>query len=130
MSTKTKYFITFTIILSTMGIYMPLLVSGFEWYGFFLSITMYAIPMVVGSNTEPLIFNDITKSEKVNTQFIIFIVTILCIVDVCLIKSKSFIWCLILSAVILAITLINNWKQLDSKDFTDTTSSLGGDINK
>lgn len=130
MSTKTLYYIAVTLLVSTFGIYMPLFISGFEKYAFFLSITMYAIPMVLGSSAESIVFDDKTKRERIITFLTIIVVGLLCTVHVYLIKEKSLVLCVILSILIFMGTLIYNWKQLDNKDFSDTTASIGGDVNK
>lgn len=130
MSTKTLYYIAVTLLVSTFGIYMPLFISGFEKYSFFLSITMYAIPMILGSTAESIVFDDKTKRERIITFLTIIVVVLLCTVHVYLIKEKSLVLCVILSILIFMGTLIYNWKQLDNKDFSDTTASIGGDVNK
>ena len=130
MSTKTLYYIAVTLLVSTFGIYMPLFISGFEKYSFFLSITMYAIPMILGSSAESIVFDDKTKRERIITFLTIIVVGLLCTVHVYLIKEKSLVLCVILSILIFMGTLIYNWKQLDNKDFSDTTASIGGDVNK
>ena len=130
MSTKTLYYIAVTLLVSTFGIYMPLFISGFEKYSFFLSITMYAIPMILGSSAESIVFDDKTKRERIIIFLTIIVVGLLCTVHVYLIKEKSLVLCVILSILIFMGTLIYNWNQLDNKDFSDTTASIGGDVNK
>ena len=129
MSTKALYYLAVTLLVSTFGIYMPLFVTGFELYAFYLSITMYAIPMVLGSSAESIVFNDKTKRERIITILTIILVGLVCTIHVYLIKEKNLILSSLFSIVIILGTLYHNWKQLDNKDFSDSTASLGGDIN-
>ena len=45
------------------------------------------------------------------------------------INDKNLILSTIFTIIIFVATLFLNWKQLDNKDFSDSTASLGGDIN-
>ena len=129
MSTKALYYLAVTLLVSTFGIYMPLFITGFELYAFYLSITMYAIPMVLGSSAESIVFNDRTKRERIITFLTIILVGLICTIHVYLINDKNIILSTIFTIIIFAATLFLNWKQLDNKDFSDSTASLGGDIN-
>lgn len=129
MSTKALYYLAVTLLVSTFGIYMPLFITGFELYAFYLSITMYAIPMVLGSSAESIVFNDRTKRERIITFLTIILVGLICTIHVYLINDKNIILSTIFTIIIFVTTLFLNWKQLDNKDFSDSTASLGGDIN-
>lgn len=89
MSTKTLYYIAVTLLVSTFGIYMPLFITGFELYAFYFSITMYAIPMVLGSSAESIVFNDRTKRERIITFITIFLVGLICTFHVYLINEEK-----------------------------------------
>lgn len=129
MSTKALYYLAVTLLVSTFGIYMPLFVTGFELYAFYLSITMYAIPMVLGSSAESIVFNDKTKRERIITFLTIILVGLVCTIHVYLLNGKNLILSSFFTIVIFAGTLFHSWKKLDKKDFSDNTASLGGDIN-
>ena len=129
MSTKALYYLAVTLLVSTFGIYMPLFITGFELYAFYLSITMYAIPMVLGSSAESIVFNDRTKRERIITFLTIILVGLICTIHVYKINDKNIIISTIFTIIIFVATLFLNWKQLDNKDFSDSTASLGGDIN-
>ena len=108
---------------------MPLFITGFELYAFYLSITMYAIPMVLGSSAESIVFNERTKRERIITFLTIVLVVLICTIHVYFINEKNLILSTIFTIIIFVATLFLNWKQLDNKDFSDSTASLGGDIN-
>lgn len=129
MSTKALYYLAVTLLVSTFGIYMPLFITGFELYALYLSITMYAIPMVLGSSAESIVFNDRTKRERIITFLTIILVGLICTIHVYFINDKNLILSTIFTIIIFVATLFLNWKQLDNKDFSDSTASLGGDIN-
>lgn len=129
MSTKALYYLAVTLLVSTFGIYMPFFITGFELYAFYLSITMYAIPMVLGSSAESIVFNDRTKRERIITFLTIILVGLICTIHVYFINDKNLILSTIFTIIIFVATLFLNWKQLDNKDFSDSTASLGGDIN-
>lgn len=129
MSTKALYYLAVTLLVSTFGIYMPLFITGFELYALYLSVTMYAIPMVLGSSAESIVFNDRTKRERIITFLTIILVGLICTIHVYFINDKNLILSTIFTIIIFVATLVLNWKQLGNKDFSDSTASLGGDIN-
>lgn len=129
MSNKLIYFIFLIVLGSTFGIWVPILFTPFTLDNFNLSISMYAVPMILSCCSEPLIIQEADKRKRIIYVSAIVLVFFVCLVHISLITKDFPILSTILSAIVIICVLGFYWCQCDSSKLENNNSApMGGQI--
>lgn len=126
-SNKFLYFLFLIVFGSTFGIWVPLLFTKFQLNNFNLSVSMYAVPMILSCCSEPLITQEYDKRKKIIYICAIVGVFFVCLIHISLINKCNDFWSTLVSVILMIIILTFYWTQCDSKKLeSNGTSSMGG----
>lgn len=130
MSNKSIYFIFLIVLGSTFGIWVPILFAPFELDSFNLSISMYAVPMILSCCSEPLIVQEANKRKRIIYVSAIVLVFFVCLVHIALITRNFPVLSTIISAFVIVGVLWFYWYQCDSSKLENNNSApMGGQID-
>lgn len=131
MSNKSIYFIVLIVLGSTFGIWVPILFAPFDLANFNLSISMYAVPMILSCCSEPLIVQEASKRNRIIYVSAIVLVFFICLVHISLITKGFPILSTTLSAFVIIGVLTFYWCQCDSSKLENNSSApMGGQIEE